>query len=112
MIVPIVLIDRRYSLGVCVGIGLANLMSPFGIYDFLIMPVLSFGIYQIGWQLRWNKVLSLSIMAILTGAAVSVFPLHLGAGLPILPTMLWVSVSTWIMFIAGWFVIWKRFSML
>lgn len=110
MLVPIVLLDRRYILGVCVGIALGNWLSPFGWYDWLLMPIAMFGIYHAGYMLRQNTLIALTVMAAGTALAVAVFPLHFGAMLPIWPIVVWIFLSTLIAYTVGWYIIWKNIS--
>lgn len=109
MLFPVVLLDRKMALGIAFGVGLANLFSPFGWYDFLLMPIAAYVIGRVGYALRANPHLAIITMSAGTAIAVAVFPLWMGGGIPIWPTVLVIWVSTLIAELVGWHVIWKRF---
>lgn len=108
ILVPCVLLGRGYHLGVVFGLLLANLFSPFGWYDYFIMPILMYGIVSLGYVLRAYPFGSIILMAILSAISVSVFPLYFGAGIPIYPTVLFIFAAQCIVFLSGWYGLWVR----
>lgn len=102
------LLSPTYVLGLAVGVGLANLTSPFGAWDFLAMPLVSYGAGLLAYTLRhfgWGAVL---LQASVTAIGVTLFPLYMGGGIPVWPTVAFVWVSNTLIFLAGWFVIWRN----
>ena len=52
ILLPVVLFGRGYRMGIAIGILLANLLSPFGWYDFVIMPIATYFISFVAYYLR------------------------------------------------------------
>lgn len=105
---PLALINPIYGLGLAVGVGLANLFSPFGWYDFALMPLVVFVITQVAYQFRRWPAVTLPVMAAASAAAITYFPLYLGGGIPFWPTVLWVFVSLLSLYLAGWYIVWRN----
>jgi hypothetical protein len=99
---PLALVSPVMCLGLSIGVGLANLTSPFGAYDFLIMPVVSLVAALIAYSLRRLPWLAMVMQAALIAAGVAIFPLHMGAGIPIWPTALFVFVPECALYLAGY----------
>ena len=109
MLFPIVLLDKKMALGIAFGVGLANLFSPFGWYDFLLMPIAAYAIGRMGCALRASPNMAIVLMSAGTAVTVAVFPLWMGGGIPVWPTVLLIFVSTIVAELAGWHIIWRRF---
>lgn len=109
MLFPVVLLDKKMALGIAFGVGLANLFSPFGWYDFLLMPIAAYAIGRMGYALCSNPNLAIVLMSMGSAVAVAVFPLWMGGGIPVWPTVLLIFVSTLIAELVGWYIIWRRF---
>lgn len=105
---PLALINPVYGLGLAVGVGLANLTSPFGWWDYAIMPLVVFVITQVAYQLRRWPWATLPIMAALAAAAIAYFPLYLGGGIPFWPTVVFVFLSLIALYLFGWYGIWRN----
>jgi uncharacterized membrane protein len=92
-----------FALGTCI----ANLFSPFGMWDYVAMPLVDAIAALVCWRLRRHPLLALVIQAGVIALGVAIFPLGLGGGLPVLPSFISVCVSQVVIFLAAWFVIWK-----
>lgn len=110
LLVPLALLDPAYALGLAVGLALANLMSPFGLWDYFAMPVALYLACRVGWWLRGAPWLALPIMAAISAAAIAALPLHLGGGIPIWPTAGLIFVSLIVLYLAGWYGIWRKIA--
>ena len=108
LLVPVFLLDRRYALGVALGVALGNLLSPFGWYDWAIMPLVSYASYMAAWQVRRYPWAALLVSACIVAAGVAYLPLHLGGGIPFWPTVVAVFVPQLALYLAGWYGIWRK----
>ncbi len=108
LLAPIVLLQRRYALGLAVGLAISNVMSPFGWYDWLLMPVAIALLSLVGYELRAIPWLACLVMSVLSAVSVTLFPLHLGGGIPIWPTVLSVFAPQLALYLAGWYGIWAH----
>src|SRR5690606_16662457 len=90
---PLSLAAPSMSVGMAVGVALTNLLSPFGLWDSLVMPPVTFAICRLTYALRAYPTLALLANATLTAAAVAAFPLHIAGGFPIWPTAALVAAS-------------------
>ena len=102
---PLALRHPFMAWALAIGVLLANLMSPFGLWDFVAMPLVSFVAARLCWQLRRWPIPALLIQAIIIAAGVAYFPLGIGAGLPWWPTAGLVFASEAILYLTGWFVL-------
>jgi uncharacterized membrane protein len=96
----------EFALGFALGDFFANQASPFGFWDWAIMPVFDLAGALAAYALRKIQVRSIPWLAILAqsliiAAGVATFPLGLGAGLPWIPTALSVFISTALIITAG-----------
>lgn len=107
---PLALTHPLFALAFFVGNGLANLTSPFGAWDFVAMPFVDCGAALLCWSLRRVPVLALVMQALVISVGVALFPLHMGGGIPVWPTVLWVLVSELILLFVGYFVIWRKYG--
>lgn len=105
LLVPLALVSPVYGLGLSVGLLLANLFSPFGWYDFALMPVVMFATTQVAYQFRQLPWAILPVMAIVTASAVAYFPLYLGGGIPWWPTVSFIFVSLLVLYLAGYLLL-------
>lgn len=102
---PLALVSPIMGLGLSVGVGLANLSSPFGPYDYFVMPVVSLlASLTAYWLRRWPWVANV-IQAAIVAAGVAVFPLHLGGGIPVWPTVALVFASECLLYLVGYAVL-------
>lgn len=108
LLVPVVLLDKRYGMGIAIGVMLGNIISPFGFWDWMVMPLLCAVIYRIAYEWRSVPLLSIGWIAIATSVAVAVFPLGMGLGLSWWTTAPMVFLSIAPLLYAGWFIIWRR----
>lgn len=99
---PLALVSPIYGVGLALGVGLANLFSPFGAWDFLVMPVVSFGAALIAYWLRHWPWLAMVVQALIIAVGVAVFPLYLGGGIPIWPTVAFVFGSECLLYLVGY----------
>lgn len=99
---PLALVSPVMGLGLAIGVGLANLTSPFGAYDFAIMPVVSLFAANIAYRLRRLPWLAMVVQATIIAAGVAVFPLHLGGGIPVWPTAAFVFASEATLYLVGY----------
>lgn len=104
---PLCLFDPIFALGLAVGNFLSNLASPFGFYDFGLMPIVALIAGLLGWRLRKIPLIATIIQSLIISLGVAIFPLGLGARLPFILAFPSVLVSQGIIIVISWFVIWK-----
>lgn len=107
LLIPLCLVSPVYGLGLAIGIGLANLASPFGIYDYALMPLASFIAMQVGYRFRSTPWVTLPLMAVWSAMAIAYFPLYLGGGIPWWPTAAYIFVSLLALYLIGYAVLRK-----
>lgn len=107
---PLALFNPVYILGFGLGNFLTNLGSPFGPWDFAIMPFVAIGAGYVAWILRRFPVLAISIQPLIVSLGVSIFPLHFGGQLPVWVTFPGVFISQLLINLAAWFLIWRPFK--
>jgi uncharacterized membrane protein len=84
---------RKYIYALTVGLFLANLGSPqVGVWELVLMPVACFTGGEIAYRLRKVPLLALTFYGAWIGTAVGI-TLHLAIGLPLIPTIISVSVT-------------------
>lgn len=108
LLMPLALINPAYGLGLAVGVGIANLASPFGWYDYALMPLVTFVITQIGYRFRHWPAVTLTMMAVALATAIAYFPLYMGGGIPVWPTVALVFISLFVLYLTGWYGIWRN----
>lgn len=108
---PLALRGPTMAMGLAVGVALANLASPFGAWDFVAMPIVSYTAAMLAWQMRWWPWLAMVAQATLIAVGAAIFPLWLGGGIPVWPTVLWVFASEATLYLAGLFLL-KRTPLL
>lgn len=99
---PLALVSPVMCLGLSIGVGLANLTSPFGAWDFIAMPIVSLVAALIAYSLRRLPWLAMVVQAAVIAMGVAVFPLYLGGGIPVWPTALFVFVPECALYLAGY----------
>lgn len=104
---PLALVSPVMGLGLSIGVALANLMSPFGAWDFVAMPLVSYGAALVAYSLRRWPWLAMIVQAAIIAVGVALFPLYLGGGIPIWPTVAWVFVSECTLYLVGYAVLRK-----
>lgn len=105
LFIPLALVNPVYSLGLAVGLGVANLMSPFGWYDFLLMPIALYIATRLGYEFRRWPLVTLTVMAAWSALAIAFFPLYLGGGIPWWPTAAFIFVSLLILYLIGYLLL-------
>lgn len=95
------------GLGLAVGVGLANIVSPFGAWDFVAMPIVSYIAALIAYRLRRWPWAAMVVQAAIVAGGVAVFPLYLGGGIPIWPTVALVFASECLLYLVGYAVLRK-----
>lgn len=99
---PLALLSPIMGLGLAVGVGLANLTSPFGAWDFVAMPIVSYLAALVAYSLSRLPWLAMVVQAAIIAVGVAVFPLYLGGGIPVWPTVAWVFVSECSLYLIGY----------
>jgi len=98
---PLCLIHPVFGIALAFGTFLANLISPFGIWDTLIMPILIFIITQIAYTLRRHTLIATLWLILSVSASVACFPLMLGGALPFTPSFIALLISLTPLYLIG-----------
>jgi len=98
---PLALLSPVMGVGLAVGVGLANLASPFGPYDFLLMPIVTLLAANIAWHLRATPWLAMVAQAAIVALGVAVFPIYMGGGITVWPTVAFVFTSECALYLIG-----------
>lgn len=96
------LLSPIMGLGLAVGVALANITSPFGAWDFVAMPLVSYGAALVAYRLRRWPWLAMVVQAAIIAVGVAVFPLYLGGGIPVWPTVAFVFASETALYLLGY----------
>lgn len=107
---PLALFHPAFSLAFGIGTGMSNLFSPFGPYDYIVMPIIDILAALVCYALRRNAIIALALQSLIISAGVAFFPLGLGGGIPFFPTFFFVLFSQTILIYVGYFVIWKKYG--
>ncbi len=107
---PAALLHPAFAIAFGIGNGLANTLSPFGWYDFVLMSFVDCGAALLCWWLRRWPWVAVVAQAIVISAGVAIFPLGMGAQLPFVPTFATVLVSELILLCVGYAVIWRNWQ--
>lgn len=99
---PLALVSPVMGIGLAVGVALANLMSPFGMWDFAIMPLVSLMAANVAYRMRRYPWLAMVVQAAIISVGVAVFPLHFGGDIPIWPTVALVFASECALYLIGY----------
>lgn len=101
------LVSPEMCIGLAVGVGLSDLASPFGAWDFVCMPIMSLIAALIAYALRRQPWLAMVVQAAIVALGVAIFPLYMGGGIPVWPTVAWVFVPECAMYLIGYAVLRK-----
>lgn len=105
---PIALLHPAFALSIALGTGMSDLFSPFGVWDWGIMPIVDFVAAILCWKLRQFPVIAILLQSTIVSIGVSVFPLGIAARIPFDATFLPVLIPGVIAPIIGYFLIWHR----
>lgn len=107
---PLALFNPLFAFGLGLGNFISNLGSPFGFYDFGIMPFVATGAALLCWLLRRWSLVGLTVQAIIVAAGVAFFPLGMGARLPFIVTFPGVLLSELVIIVLGYLLIWRKYG--
>lgn len=107
---PLALFDPVMGIAFLVGTFLTNVFSPFGPWDFVVMPLVAGFAAWVCWRMNKIPLLAITVQAGLISVGVAVFPLGLGGEIPVWPTVLFVFISEIILLWVGYFVIWRKYG--
>lgn len=107
---PLALFAPEYALGFAAGNFLSNLTSPFGPWDFAVMPLVTFAACVIAYRLRRWAWPALALHCAIIAAGVAMFPLGMGAGLPPLMTLPGVLLSQLVV-VLGAYTTWRVYRL-
>lgn len=99
---PLALLSPVMGLGLALGVALGNLTSPFGAWDFVAMPIVSYVAALTAYRLRQWPWMAMVVQAAMVAAGVAVFPLHMGGGIPVWPTVAFVFGSECALYLLGY----------
>lgn len=102
---PLALVSPVIGLGLAVGVALTNLTSPFGAWDFIAMPIVTYGAALLAYRLRRWPWVAMVIQAAMIAVGVAMFPLYLGGAIPMWPTVLWIFTSECGLYLVGYAVL-------
>ena len=105
MLKAFALVDPIYAIAFGLGTLLSNLTSPFGVYDWAIMPVVDVVAALICYRLRRWPIPALLVQALLIALGVAVFPLGFGGGFPFWPSFLSVAASQVVLLLIGYGIV-------
>jgi uncharacterized membrane protein len=106
MLKPLALFHPAMGLAFGLGTAMANIMSPFGAWDYIVMAIVDIFAATICWFLRKYPYPSLIIQALVISAGVAIFPLGLGGGMPFWSTFPAVSASQLAILLVSYALIW------
>lgn len=95
--------------GLALGVFFGNLASPFGPLDWGVMPVVTLGASLLAYRIRKAWLGGIVAWAVITSLGVAMFPLGIGAQLPMATTWPLVFVAQMIVGCLGW-VMFRPFS--
>jgi uncharacterized membrane protein len=106
---PIALFWPGYAVAFMIGNFAANLMSPFGPWDWGVMALWDGMAAWSCWLVGKRSCLAgVVVQAVMISGGVSVFPLYFGGGVPIWLSLPPVLFSEIIILVMGYLLIWKR----
>lgn len=109
LLYPLALFNPIYVLGFGMGTFLTNMTSPFGAWDFAIMPFVAIGAGLLAWSLRRYGWVAVVFQSIVIALGVAIFPLGLGGAIPFKFTFIPVLISQLLINITAWIVLWRPF---
>lgn len=101
MLKALALVRPSYAVAFFLGTFLSNLTSPYGAYDWGVMPFVDVAAALICWRFRRFPIPALVLQAVLIAVGVAAFPLGLGGGFPFRVTFPGVAVSQVILLLVG-----------
>lgn len=104
---PIALLHPSFALAIGLGTGMSDLFSPFGFWDWGIMPMVDILAAAVCWKLRRMPVMAIVIQSLIVSAGVCVFPLGIAARIPVEVTFIPVLIPNVIVPLIGYFAIWR-----
>lgn len=107
---PLSLFNPFVSVSFGIGTFISNLFSPFGIWDYLFMPIVDVFAALICYYFRRAPIFAIFMQSIIISIGVCIFPLWLGGNLPFLSTFIPILFSQVILLYVGYFVIWKKYG--
>lgn len=99
-----------FSLGFGMGNFIANLTSPFGIFDWGIMPFIDIFAALVCYKFRSKPIIALIFQSVIISLGVAIFPLGIGGKLPIFSSFIYVLISELFILVGGYLIIWKPYS--
>lgn len=110
MLKPLALFSPVFALAFAVGTFFSNLYSPFGIWDWGVMPIVDCLAALLCWKLRRFAIPALILQAIVIAGGVAIFPLGMMAQLPAWPSIIYVGIPELILLLGGYFLIWRWYG--
>ena len=107
---PLALYSPVFALAFAAGTFLSNLYSPFGVWDWGIMPLVDCIAALVCWQLRRWPVVGLFVQAVIIAAGVAIFPLGIAARLPWMLSFVYVVAPQLVLLFGGYFLIWRWYG--
>jgi len=101
LIKSLAVLRPEFAVGFAIGNLIANQVSPFGIYDWGIMPLFDLAGAYTAYRLRSRPWLAVLAQSLVIAVGVATFPLGLGAHLPWLLSFTSVFLSTLALITAG-----------
>lgn len=109
LLMALMFFDVDYCFGLALGIFFGNLTSPFGLLDWLVMPIISLGGALSGYWMRKFWYIGIIVWALITSAGVALFPLGIGGQLPFLATFPFILPAQLIVGFIG-YAVWRPFK--
>jgi hypothetical protein len=94
-----------FGVAFAIGTAIANLASPFGWWDFGVMPIVDLISCLAAWYLRRWPVMALLVQSAIIALGVAVFPLGMMLHTPILNTAAAVFVPQATILLVSWALI-------
>lgn len=110
LLMPLCLTSRWMSVGLALGTAFANVFSPFGWYDWFVMPICVLIITQWAYATRRSSPIALLVLSTSMAMCIMYFPLHMGGEL-IMSWQLYLGLwsSLVILYIPGWLIVVKAY---
>lgn len=108
MLKPLALFNPYAIPAFVLGTAMANIASPFGPWDYLVMPLVDGVAALVVWKLRRYPWVAVFIQCVIISAGVSLFPLWLGGGISPIATVAPVMLGQVISILGGYALIWRR----
>lgn len=108
LIKPIALLNPAFLLSLTIGTFVTNLFSPFGFWDWGIMPLVELGAAFLCWRMRSVPILAILVQSIIITLGVCLFPLGIAGHIPVETTILPVMIPNVLVPLLGYFFVWRR----